>query len=89
DHTLWRTVLYRAFPHSDRNRATVVAAVERCRLLRNRIAHHEPVYNRAHEDDQNTALAIVGWVSPEARDWVHSKSRVADVLRHRPASDSN
>lgn len=89
DATLWRTILYRAFPFSDRKRSTVVAAVERCRLLRNRIAHHEPVYERNHNDDQDTALTIVGWVSPEARDWVHSKSRVADILRHRPAAISN
>ena len=82
--TLWRTILYQAFPYSDRNRVTVVGAVERCRLLRNRIAHHEPVYDRDHVEDQQTALAIVGWISPKARAWVESNSRVPEALDGRP-----
>lgn len=84
DGTLWRTLLYQAFPYSDRNRATVVGAVERCRLLRNRIAHHEPVYGRNHQDDEATALAIIGWISPTAQAWVQSKSRISQALAARP-----
>jgi hypothetical protein len=84
DDPLWRIVLYRAFPFSDGRRVTVVHAVEHCRLLRNRIAHHEPVYDRDHADDQADALAIVGWISPQAQTWVSSRSHVPEALTARP-----
>jgi hypothetical protein len=84
DETLWRHALYGAFPHSDRRRGAIVAAVEPTRLLRNRIAHHEPIYARDHAADQARALEIVGWICPTTRAWVDEKSRVPEVLLSRP-----
>jgi hypothetical protein len=84
DATLWRGALYAAFPHSDRRRGTIVGAVEPTRLLRNRIAHHEPIYGRMHVEDQAMVLNIARWICPTTEAWVSQMSRVPEVLRARP-----
>jgi hypothetical protein len=43
---LWRPALHRAFPDSRRRRAEVHKPLPGLRDLRNRIAHHEPIFSR-------------------------------------------
>ena len=44
---LWRPILHSAFPHAPLplRRCTIYDRLERIRLIRNRIAHHEPIFN--------------------------------------------
>ena len=79
--TLWRPALRHAFPRRrSLNRKQAHAALEQLRILRNRIAHHEPIFNRDHVNDYGLILEITGWISPATREWLDLHSRVQAVL---------
>ena len=46
------------------------------RKLRNRIAHHEPIFARRLLEDHQRILDVTGWFSPPARTWIERHSRV-------------
>ena len=78
---LWRPCLRLAFPYCEslaRKRAH--AELDDLRKLRNRVAHHEPVFRRDLVADYDRILTVVGWISLDAADWVRSHSRLGDVL---------
>ena len=59
---LWRPVLRQAFPYSKSLlRNDVYIMLNRLRNLRNRIAHHEPIFTRHLEKDYREILKLVGW----------------------------
>ena len=79
--TLWRPVLRDAFPHAERlTRKQAHAALDKLRILRNRIAHHEPIFARQHKEDYQLILEMVGWISPTTRDWLDKNNRVLAVV---------
>ena len=79
--TLWRPALRHAFPHAPRlNRKAVHSPFEHMRLLRNRIAHHEPIHARRLDKDYEIILKILDWMSPDVRTWVEVYSRIPDLL---------
>jgi hypothetical protein len=57
--------------------------VETCRLLRNRIAHHSPIYRRDLGFDHARILRLLGYVSWEYSGWVRAHDRVPSVLAAR------
>jgi hypothetical protein len=68
--TLWVNFFRFAFPHlKPQNRAVVFEAVEAAVELRNRIAHHEPIFRRELGSDLRQIQQIIGWISPEALAW--------------------
>ncbi|WP_435632590.1 hypothetical protein [Carnimonas bestiolae] len=60
--------------------------LERMRKFRNRIAHHEPIFNRALEDDYRLVMDLIGFCSPATRRWAETNhgEQVRKVLRARP-----
>jgi hypothetical protein len=48
--TLWKRSLKKAFPNKDLDRSEVSIALETIYAIRNRVAHHEPVYGQRLED---------------------------------------
>jgi hypothetical protein len=72
ERSLWFPCLRHAFP-GIRGRSL--------HLLRNRIAHHEPVYNRQLGKLHDQALTLAGWVCPITRQWIAERSRVPELLR--------
>ena len=79
--TLWRPVLHHAFPHArSLTRKQAHAALDRLRTLRNRIAHHEPIFAREHTVDYDLILEVTGWISPTARQWLDHHNRVHALL---------
>lgn len=83
---LWTPALRHAFPHlSTRRRADVARPVERLHHLRNRIAHHEPIYPRRLDLDERDALAVVAAICGDSRNWLEDVGSVATVLAIRPA----
>lgn len=78
--TLWRPALYKAFPHSRRNRADTHRPLDYLRTFRNRIAHHEPIFNRHLEQDYRSMIEVAGWICPKTADWISHHSRVEDLL---------
>ena len=82
DATLWRGCLYRAFP--GQRRRAVHAAVGRLHEARNRMAHHEPMFNRPVADLQATAIQVAGWLCPVTRDWIADRCGVLALLATKP-----
>jgi hypothetical protein len=83
ERTLWRTGLYRVFPGQGR-RQPVHARLADLHQLRNRIAHHEPVYNRPLAQLHEDAMLVTEWVCPGTRTWVAARSAVPRFLASRP-----
>ena len=79
--TLWRPALRGAFAH----RATLTRRqahhpLNALRILRNRIAHHEPVFARDLTADHERVLEVAGWISPAVRTWLERHSRAPAVI---------
>ncbi len=86
---LWRPALRSAFPNVQKlNRRQAHEPLDYLRTLRNRIAHHEPIFNRHLTKDYAQILNVLGWISLAKRDWVASYSRLPHVLQAAP-SDPN
>ena len=77
DGTLWRETLHRAFPGQARRRPIHDAAAElhRCR---NRLAHHEPVFNRPVDVIHASAVDLADWICPVTRGWIERHTRAPD-----------
>lgn len=71
-------------PQSGFSRKTVVRALDRLRILRNRIAHHQSILDYPIAELHETALDLIGWMSSGGRTWVAERSRVPEVLEARP-----
>jgi hypothetical protein len=80
---LWRPGLRRAFPGYRGRRAALHLELDACRRLRNRIAHHEPIYARDLGADHARILRLLGYVSWDYAGWVRAHDRVPAVLAAR------
>ena len=54
------------------------------RDLRNRIAHHEPIFARELASEYQTIIEVIGWMCGDTRSWVVHHSTVLSVLTRRP-----
>jgi len=85
--TAW-PALQKAFLHHpvgpSAPRHDVEDRMQRIHVLRNRIAHHEPIFKRNLNHDHDDMLMLVGWISTEGRDWVGGISRVDALIAQRP-----
>ncbi len=81
--TLWRPALRGAFPHrAPLTRRQTHRPLNALRTLRNRIAHHEPIFARNLVEDHERILEVAGWISPATRAWIEHHSRVPTVLEN-------
>lgn len=80
---LWVNTLEFAFPNYSGLRRDLHFKLERLRKLRNRIAHHEPIYGRDLKLDYEMICFIIDYISPEISIWVKTLSRVSDVLSNK------
>ncbi|MFO0437906.1 MAG: hypothetical protein ACK5YD_05205, partial [Phenylobacterium sp.] len=51
------------------------------RRLRNRIAHHEPIFHRDLETDHAEVIEAIRWMSADTADWAMLTSRFPEVFR--------
>lgn len=79
-HRLWEKLLVHAFPHYIGLRRTLHEDLERLRKLRNRIAHHEPIFDRNLAIDHEKICGLIDHIEPEARVWVLKHSRIPKIL---------
>jgi hypothetical protein len=82
ERSLWLPCLRGAFPGIEGRgmRRDVHDAMRELHLLRNRIAHHEPIHNRPLRMLHDLALTTAGWVCPVTRQWMADRSRVPALL---------
>jgi hypothetical protein len=81
---LWRPFLYKAFPHYGldgkdspgplRNR---LREFER---LRNRVAHHEPIYMLKHPYQLANIIEIAGWMNAKLAEYIRDDEEVTWVI---------
>ncbi len=85
-HTgLWPD-LASVFAHApDRRRETVEDPLARLHELRNRIAHHQRVWNRDLVARYDDLLLAATYLDPRLSAWIAESSRVPEALRARPA----
>ena len=81
ERTLWRPALRGSFPHrTTLTRKQARRPLDYLRTLRNRIAHHEPIFARHLSEDHQRILDVTGWISPGVRAWIEAHSRVSTLL---------
>jgi hypothetical protein len=90
ERTLWLPCLRDAFPgiRGVGMRRDVHDALRDLHLLRNRIAHHEPIHNRPLVELHAAALITAGWICPTTRRWIAGRSRVPALLAAENDSDA-
>lgn len=77
---LWEVSLTHAFPHYTGRRGILHRDLDRLRMLRNRIAHHEPIFERDLAIDHEKICNMIGYIEPEAKIWVMKNSRIVEIL---------
>lgn len=82
DRSLWRPALRHAFP--GRSRRAVATVLHPLHLLRNRIAHHEPIHHLDLADLRVRALDLASWVDTDAAAWIATGDAVGRLPGTRP-----
>ncbi len=65
-------------------RATANNDLRIIRKLRNRIAHHEPIFTRNVADDYNRIHEMIGWRNQTAASWMDRKQGVTALIPLKP-----
>jgi hypothetical protein len=86
DSVLWPRRFNLCFPNKPGNisRADCHAKAERIRVMRNRVAHHKPVFDKRAVAEYNQALEMVSWICTETAWFVKTTARVNQVINQRP-----
>ena len=84
DATLWRGVLHKAFrAQGGRPRSMVHGRFNAIRRFRNRVAHHEPIFDRPLMQIHTEIIEAIRWMDRETADWAAHHSRFEDVMATR------
>lgn len=87
NHTaVWLAGLQDAFPHFAGYRKDLKEQLERLRLLRNRAAHHEPVFARDLTVDHRYMCEVAGYIDTDMKTWIATHSRLPSVISVRPTT---
>lgn len=90
DGRLWNPHLFEAFPHLDdgksarEQRRALYESLETVRKLRNRIAHHEPIFSRDLASDLDTVCGLIAVRCGETENWLRAREKVTGLLGERP-----
>jgi hypothetical protein len=90
DHRVWDQQLMRVLPFLDPtkpvvdHRSFLFESLEKLRRLRNRIAHHEPIFTRDLDLDFSLIHQLVGYRSKATATWMLKHQYVGALLSSRP-----
>jgi hypothetical protein len=80
DSTLWRGGLYKAFlAAGGKPRKTVHSRLNVIRRFRNRVAHHEPIFDRQLFQMHSEIIDAIRWMCRETASWAAYHSRFEHV----------
>jgi len=65
-------------------RANAFSALEAIRKLRNRIAHHEPIFTRNIADEYQRLHDVIGWRNTTAAAWMDRVQQVTGLIPLKP-----
>lgn len=84
--TYWQPRLHRAFPHYGAGKRKVLhRQVDDIRQIRNRIAHHEPIFKTDLSKVCTEITSVAGYVDPAAADYITGSHRLDDVITAQQA----
>jgi hypothetical protein len=83
---LWVPALRRVFPHRPPgyDRSAVWDSLRKIRDMRNRIAHHEPLFNRDLPGFEAELLELAACICPETSAWIGHCSKFQEVWLKSP-----
>jgi hypothetical protein len=82
---LWRSHLRTVFnAPGPLTRDKIFMPLDDLRRLRNRIAHHEPIFKRNIAADYAAILTLISYISPDTSVWIDNQSQVLQILNARP-----
>lgn len=76
DTDIWNSLIYQALPNlpvgttSKNARSDVYKKLENLRKLRNRIAHHEPIFQKALQTYHDDIVCLIGYRCNETAQWI-------------------
>jgi len=80
DATLWRHCLHKAFlARGGRPRKTVHGRLNTIRRFRNRVMHHEPIFNRPLQQLHDEIIEAISWMCRDTAAWTTYRSRYDEV----------
>lgn len=83
--SLWTGALRHSFPNlQPQERAVAYSAMQNLHTVRNRIAHHEPIYQRDLRADAADIASVLRWVNPVAERWEARRNVVPRQLDLQP-----
>ena len=90
DAVIWNNQFRNVFPNTDANmpvhllRADGFRSLESVRSLRNRIAHHEPIFRNNLQEEYDRIRAVIAWSNTTAAAWVDKIERVTMLIGQKP-----
>lgn len=83
---LW-TDLLPGFPGlPDRNRTSVEKPIKQLHQFRNRLAHHEPIWNKKLTDRYRDICNVLDYIDPDMSKWVAQNCQITSVLATCPVT---
>jgi hypothetical protein len=82
DPRFWPLLLPKVFPsmpEKDRTRSSIADLLHKARALRNRLFHHEPIWQRKVYRDYRDITRLIEWMNPAAAALTEKVSRFAQV----------
>lgn len=90
DHRIWNAHLMRVMPNLEpttpaaEHRKRIFDDLNKIRLLRNRIAHHEPIFARDLLNDFQVIQQLVEARCMASANWLFIEQKVIETLNNRP-----
>ena len=89
DAQLWQPYLGLLFPNAQAQsiaqlRNEIYSDLGVIRTIRNRIAHHEPIFMRNLQQDYDRILKLIRYQSKDTADWLENSQLVTDLLLNKP-----
>ena len=90
DRAIWNRNLRTVLPNVDANKTVQELRTEAyqtlgsIRDLRNRIAHHEPIFRRDIQAEYDRIKKVVSWRSAVAADWLDKVETITQLIGNKP-----
>lgn len=90
DERIWNPHLRTVMPHLDQTktvqqlRGFIHRDLEQLRELRNRIAHHEPIFKRPLADDLTKIQELIAFRCPTTSEWLKQNHQAHTMLAAKP-----
>ena len=83
---IWRNAIKDLFPHipAHKSEANIHDAADRLRKWRNRIAHHNAVFDKSPTAEYRNIQDLLGWICPETLWLAKQLANPAKVISRRP-----